>query len=247
MTEVPVYAWADGTRAELILRQQVNKSAYFRIRSPGLVLQFFFDIQSQELRWGEVFGNTHNKTAVEDLNRKMVGFILDLGVKRPDANAFNGFMVESPWVHSDAKFNLFGACPRFVSDELWAKRFDIPTSPDDDPRFLVEKKPYILDGYEILGYCNGTTIDLWFHGNQRRSGTRIGNTKEEVIEAILIDLFVLPESARQDWEAANVERGVFLIPSPDEVEMYRALGEPIPLLWPLPGLQAWLEERLSER
>ena len=118
----------DGTRAELILRQQVNKSAYFPDQISRLGPSVLLRHPEPGASLGEVFRNTHNKTAVEDLNRKMVGFILDLGVKRPDANAFNGFMVESPWVHSDAKFNLFGACPRFVSDELWAKRFDIPTS-----------------------------------------------------------------------------------------------------------------------
>lgn len=54
---------------------------------------------------------------------------------------------------------------------------------------------------------------------------------KDAVDDILIQMDVLPESARASWEERNLERGDFLLPVPAEVEIYRALGEPLPLLW----------------
>lgn len=52
---------------------------------------------------------------------------------------------------------------------------------------------------------------------------------------------VLPESSRQAWEEENVLKGKFLIPSPEEVEVFRILEEPLPFFWGDEALVQWLE------
>lgn len=53
---------------------------------------------------------------------------------------------------------------------------------------------------------------------------------------------LLPISTKEEWEAANAEKGRFLIPSEEEVQVFKILDESLPFFW-----SAGLEEFLLER
>lgn len=71
-----------------------------------------------------------------------------------------------------------------------------------------------------------------------------GNTFVETIHAVMQHECLMPESSRESWDRDNIEWGEFVVPSPAEVELYRALGEPLPLLWDSSALFTWLSERV---
>lgn len=53
---------------------------------------------------------------------------------------------------------------------------------------------------------------------------------------------LLPISAKEEWEASNAEKGRFLIPSEEEVQVFKILDEPLPFFWKT-GLEEFLLER----
>jgi hypothetical protein len=64
-----------------------------------------------------------------------------------------------------------------------------------------------------------------------------------LIDKVLDEELILPESSKTAWEGANVERGVFVLPSPEEVEIFSILDEQLPLLLPMKQLEDWIRSR----
>lgn len=54
---------------------------------------------------------------------------------------------------------------------------------------------------------------------------------------------IRPESEREEWEKENVAPCTLLLPNASEVELYRALGETMPIFWRWDAFVAWTESR----
>lgn len=67
-------------------------------------------------------------------------------------------------------------------------------------------------------------------------------TWEELVDSFFWRACVVRRSDLDRWMEENVVRGTFLLPTPEEVGVYRMLGERLPLLWPDDRFQPWFEE-----
>lgn len=235
MTSHLVYEWEDGSHVCLCFREG---RPLFILKSMEWELHLSFNRRCHVMNWeimeledtGEI---CYNESVEEKVNSKIVGFLFELGLA-----------VHSPFGDPFSTSLLFGGTslgsyPRFTSDEEWKTRFD-----DID----LERRPYLLEGYQIQ--CRYQEISLWFGwpGLRGKQGTswRAHPTMQENVEALLRDMLILPESEREAYDAAHVEKGAFLIPTPAEVDLYRLMGEPLPLLWKSDKLLAWLEDRQGD-
>lgn len=77
--------------------------------------------------------------------------------------------------------------------------------------------------------------ELWFEPDQESA---IRKACDLLCEKELL----LPISAKDEWESANAEKGRFLIPSEEEVQVFKILDEPLPFFWET-GLEEFLLER----
>lgn len=73
----------------------------------------------------------------------------------------------------------------------------------------------------------------------------VRSTLREVVDDVISMELLLPESVRSALETANVDRGTFVAPSADEVEVFWMLGEENPLLWQIQKFLQWLNGRVS--
>ncbi len=67
-------------------------------------------------------------------------------------------------------------------------------------------------------------------------------TWPELFAAFAKRALLVRASDMEDWEHENVVRGEWVLPSQEEVELYRMLGESIPPLWNDEALKRWLVE-----
>jgi len=82
-------------------------------------------------------------------------------------------------------------------------------------------------------------------GSSSNSVHYTGWSLEEVVKTMLDVEGLVPTSRQARWEAENVERGEFVLPTGDEVELFRALGERLPFFWGYEGLRSFVLERAA--
>lgn len=186
-----------------------------------------------------------------DLVRKRVtAFLLDIGVDRP-------WNQSESLVMTGSDVRPFAPCPRWVSDDRWADRYVEADKflykkvasrlggPDHFTQELGAGEMYLdhLGQLEIYGpdyYSTGDWTATWKSSGETPMER---DTFVELVDAILSWEDLQPEAAREAWEAENIERGEFVLPGRNEIEMYRMMDERNPFLWSADKLATWLSER----
>lgn len=181
------------------------------------------------------------------LERKMVGLFLDLGIERP--GSFQSSLVS--WSSGDPVV----VYPRFVPDDRWAARYDearawLDSGTKDDlldevPFFYLYRgklafKTFVNRPMETTKLTDEGWTAVW-RANEGSSTWSM--TLEGAVDEALFRELVLPESKRAAWEAERVERGTMLVPTAEEEEVFRLLGETLPFWWSSDRLVEWLRGR----
>jgi len=266
--ERKIYEWADGSDAVVRLEnfQGAVGDADLVVRWRGLGVDpvngqnydpiFAFDPfenrdEPGEMRDRQILANHYAQSFPTALRKKLLGLFLDLGVGRP---------CSSPDLVSTQVGNEPTVpCPRFIPDDLWARRYEEARLVISDFEKLQE--PYLgevrclhIANHVGLGYVQPWRA-IWnferlavSHGQPLRARwyfkrSAMSDSFEGVVDRVLDREMILPESERTGWEAAHVERGTLLLPTREEVELFRLLGEPLPFWWPQVKLAEWLRER----
>lgn len=241
---VEVYRWSDGSSVSIVVD---DGFPYFLASLLGVVSS----LRPFELRIDKISPPTKGTPHLEvelhfslpvAVQRRLAAFALDLGVRQI---GFLG-LIENKY-NEEANMALPAPWPVFVPDGAWADRYQVLEQAkgrllDVDP---VRVDNYLLPGMSVDLYRanNGLMYaDLTDESSWDSIGTPASSSIREALEHVLKESLIQPESNRSVWEK-ELDRGVFVCPSPDEVEMYRALGEPLPLLWDVFDLRRWLGDR----
>lgn len=193
--------------------------------------------------------------------QKLAGFALDLGISK---NVFfSGLFETGDW--GDPSIVRY---PKFVPDERLERRVEEALRMWDSVVFWPKshefsKKEHFLGcvhGMQMRAEDNQILVAWDVNGSGKRrtiSEYRPKGRKDRQVPGMVSDLelvtkklidmvleqegMVLPESSREQWERENVLKGKFLIPSPEEVEVFRILDEPLPFFWEDEALIQWLD------
>jgi hypothetical protein len=180
--------------------------------------------------------------------KKLRGFVLDLGVNRLLVY-FTGLIA----THTGSRPSVV-SYPRFFSKEIWDARYehalDHVVSDFSEQtwhrkssetvfhvNFLKFRRPRAND--ESAFWRQTTWTYQWYS-----NGTKIEReaaSLEEAVDDILQTENILPESAKEAWDKENVERGTFVLPTPEEFEIFRILDEPLPFFLPWREVEAWMQ------
>lgn len=250
MNERVVYTWPDGIFVNLILR---GSSTIFSIKRPlfthGLSMSLF-SMERVSTRRGDLmmFPYKVGPIPAPVIDRaflpKLLGFLLDLKTYCPTARRS---LIPRDVPPRDSQGEDYAPYPRFVPDIRWEDRYE------EANRFIVrpatehvvrsEKYLGILRHFEVLPpefYLD----DTWHATYSSMVAEQMSAAYfHSLIDKVLDQELILPESSRTAWESANVERGTFVLPSPEEVQVYNILDEPLPLLLPVEQLEEWLRSR----
>ncbi len=245
-----VYRWSDGSTVSVCAGFPRQKAVSFRVQVSGrtALLLSIFDGEFQH----RVVEASSRTDWPAELERKILGFVLELGAERWESD-YTGLLYNT---EGDTTNTQLASYPRFVDDDRWAGRYEearrLLESGDEDTFLGVlrettcfktkgggityeskdlkhwkkQKKPFSMSwgGTAPLGGVEGPTIEA------------------AVDEACRLELLV-PLSGREAWEAEHVERGTWVLPSAEEVELYQMLGEPLPFWWGVERCREWLEEQ----
>ncbi len=163
--------------------------------------------------------------------KKLTGFVVDVGADRPKDTSC--LVVPSGYTGWDARPSV--PWPNWVPDERWEGRYE------EIYEYVGQtwKGGYlgVVGSLEIEGESSGHFQVRW--KNERR----VFPSLDLVVDWLCHRYMIRPESERAAWEAENVERGSFIVPTDEEVEVYRMLGEPLPLWWGEEAFEPWLRER----
>lgn len=199
----------------------------------------------------------------EALLPRIRGFVSDLLGFEGGAPAMGGQIALSDWEGTSAV-----RWPRLVPDEAWdqilaieppparpsglSRSGDIPMRDFGERGRGASDLDRLLEAVPVTRLLLQTTTDpdsptrIWWSdgtGDAVTGAHTEHGTWRELWEAFAKRALLLRASDFSSWERENVVRGEFLHPTPDEVEVYRALGEELPLLWPTDRLVEWLEEQ----
>lgn len=260
VVEILVYRWKDGSQAVLQLEagevmlevRWVHLPRTWIDPTTGKDTFPVFSVDSPSETGGHrhlTMSNSHRFP--EELERKVLGLLLDLGVERP----YN----QPSLVHHQWGAHAVGRYPRFVSDERWAGRYE-----------EAQKTCRQMERDRLLGVVVGFQLHLghlqvvssiyepaawkkvdhrgWtaeWSGTGAQVCTAFSTSVEEAVDEALRSELVLPESQREAWEKEHVERGELVTPTPEEMSVYNLLGEECPIWWEFDCLLAWVEERRS--
>ncbi len=234
-----VYAWPDGSDVILTNTREGDHDEPMLVvrwrgtgdRSPGKIdedegeMEVPFALNETLPSDEPVLMNYEPPDVPEPFARKVRGLLSDLGV------------VVLALVGRPHLFRM----PSYVPDERWEQRYDeakrfVETGAGMQVWFLdVVPRPQIVHFDDWFTFMWG-----WYS-----EGSLQTKTLEDGVDKMLEMALVVPESRRAEWEAANVERGTFVLPSPEEVELFRMLGEHLPFFWGRDKLVAWTRERCA--
>jgi len=275
--ERKIYEWADGSYAVVRLDnfQRVGGAADLVVRWRGQNADIIFAFnpfenrdEPGEMRGRQILVYYLVQSFPTALRKKLLGLFLDLGVGRPCSS--------SDLVSTQAGNAPSVPYPRFIPDDLWARRYEEVPRTESQPwsPSKLEAEPYLGEirclhianlglGYgqpwRAMWYTSMVYVPVWpsstvptpmygdrawFDGVAYFKRSAMSDSFEGVVDRVLDWEMILPESERAGWEAAHVERGTLLLPTREEVELFRLLGEPLPFWWPQVKLAEWLRERL---
>ncbi len=283
---IPVYRWPDGWTVAVFVDPD-----YLRDRHPKAVLPVKFILGrgpfDPDARWvvAHLTPNPSPRTPPDpvlsewhmnspswplpevpkgEARRKLLGFVLDLGVRRPRSGILSNLLVQPRQKHLGGHREVPVPSlpyPRWVDDVLWERRYE------EADRFVVRSGEGNQWGIEadlndlFLGHVEDFRISiehrLWRATCSGQSGVQAKDLKcsrlssdglphdryfHGIVDFFLDTELLLPSSSRTAWEAEHVVRGEWVLPSAEEVGLYRMLGEQLPLLWGYRRLLEWLRE-----
>lgn len=176
---------------------------------------------------------------------KLLGLFLDLGIER--SSPFSWGLLGTSSTRTHLPF------PKFVDDGVYARRYDEAAN-------AVGKGTSVflgcVSGFRIVqgGRMPGRTYSARWHCDNLppRNKVRVfakdserRSTVEEVVDEVVAFEDVRPASERAGFIAREVDFGELFLLNREEVEVYRLLGERLPIFWESQELRAWLEERYS--
>lgn len=177
--------------------------------------------------------------------RKFAGLVLELGAVTRPVRSKPG-MIQVGLNESLVDY------PSWVPDDEWVRRYEIGRdrvsssgrSPSKTGSFIgsvdelsIQSEPSpIRKGVAYVGWWGSP-------GDKRR--TSVCGSVEEVVDEICRLAVMLPASYRSLWEPSNVERGIWVHPSSEEVEIYRYLGDSLPFFWPGQRFSEWLIDQVK--
>lgn len=264
--KLTVYEWPDGSKVELRCRPRpkpgtsvpdVPSLLSIRLKGgvDGMDTQMAFQMKKSSQTTGP--GKNHPvflRTAyqgtmlghlTEGCRKKLFGLFLDLGLP---VGKESYFLLE----HDEFDAIPFQG-PVFVPDDRFENRFDEAWSQivvSEGLRYSwrsIIGKPFLglfpeLQHIRSIDGGGSSWRVTWVtHDNELEHAN--GSSLEEVVDKFLQSQMAMPESKREEWESESVERGVWVHPKPEEVEMYRLLDEPLPFVWDHADLLNWLLER----
>lgn len=254
MNHFSIYAWEDGYRVHSA--PSTGQLSQFIFRTPKVVrLRLYWDPQSRVLStmpnpslW------VHPPKMSEDEIRKIRGFILDAGF--PRAKGPN--LVDTGSEDKETKIYY----PKWIGEERWGQRYE-----EAERRVVVGRPPKIEEKWptfpeDFLGHVENVMLfrdrfvsktrgpfplKIWWGSwtVSQENGSDLVDSVREAVDIITDRRLLLPESAREAWEKTNVSKGEFILPSPEEVEVFRILDQELPLLLPHQELSEWITGRWS--
>lgn len=260
VSEILVYRWQDGSQAVLQLEagevmlevRWVHLPRTWIDPTTGKDTFPAFSVDSPT----ETGGHRHltlsnSRRFPEELERKVLGLLLDLGVERPYNQPS---LVNHQWgVHAVGRY------PRFVSDERWAGRYE-----EAKRSYQHQERDRLLGlvvGFQLHRGHLQVISSLYGPAVRNRvdeggwtaewsgTGAQVCSTFSrdlvEAVDEVLQSELVLPESQLESWEKEHVERGELVAPAPEEMVVYNLLGEECPIWWEFGRLLAWAKERRS--
>jgi hypothetical protein len=261
-----IYEWPDGAWVELDLDPRVSILGAPQPHPVVISVRWrqgppYHDMVIFELK---AFSDTSRRAVVQlDYNdhlsgsqkKKLLGFLLDLQIN-DHPNDTNDLLY-------GARRRRMATYPRWVTEERWDDRYSsfCSTNRSYSERWLGHIRDLNLNvkesGTVKITWSTETTgvsgiNDGIFEVKYPRypgsfvSGVFIASDLESAIRMACDTLcekeLLLPISAKDEWESANTEKGRFLIPSEEEVQVFRILDEPLPFFWKT-GLEEFLLER----
>jgi hypothetical protein len=257
-TRFLVYSWPDGSNVEL------------RIRAPGavvsggvppgdasmLMVTFMDDTRlGLQLKSGAET-NGPCKSSTHFIKKSWIGSDFSGANRKGNREKLFGFFYDlrlplgaSPnLVMNKNELDWIGfQGPTFISDEVFDQRHEEARRRGkwkmSSPSFLGAD---ILAGSRVKQLPNQLWEAMWhddLEGDKRESQSA---TLEEAVDWLCEDAQVFPESQRAAWEAANIERGTWIMPTPEEIEVFYILDEPLPFTWSYDALHRWLSDRTQE-
>lgn len=175
--------------------------------------------------------------------RKLLGLFLDLGIERSRPSSWG--LLETSSTRTHLPF------PKFVDDEVYARRYEEAANAVGRGvgvflgcvlGFRIVQGGRMADRtYSARWHCDNlpprNKVRVFAKDSERR------RTVEEVVDEVVSFEDVRPASERVDFIAREVDFGEPLLLNREEVEVYRLLGEQLPIFWESQELRAWLEER----
>lgn len=240
---LPFYQWPNGAKAELRV-DPGQESSYLKVQiyvnprptsrkktERRLRFSCATDRRAYVLSTGD-FRVPHKWIC------RLRGMFLDMEVLSPDS-------ILVPNLHKPipGEKELFIDCCKFVPDSVWSSRYGLPEAVGGT---FEGKWPGLEDFFPGLRVAR---IDKGWSAQWRayRPQSAFQETREELVDEMLRRGKVLPESARGLYEVEHVRRGVFLHPSPDEIEMLRLIDEPLPFFLPPEEVWEWASSNGAKR
>lgn len=231
-----IYEWTDGTYVNLFIEfprfwflPSFRNGEKCRISSIG------------RLHDG---GVVYHVSPSEREVKKHLGWLIDMGFSNDTKNYVDTICITSNL--SGKRRDLY-RYPRWIDNAAWENRFkEFSSSLLGTSDFLcldgVRTKVSPHDQIFTVRWLTETPHEGSF--TLQMAGPE--PSQEELRKAVQIlceKELLLPISQKEEWESMNLEKGRFLIPSPEEVEIYRLLDEPLPFFWKQEDLLKWLVER----
>lgn len=173
--------------------------------------------------------------------KKHLGWLTDMGFSNDPKNQIDTICVTSSLTGEHRDLYRY---PRWIEDSEWESRFDefesitgyflclegvrTKVSPHD--------KIFNVRWWTETPHQGSFTLEM-------KGDSPSPEEKRKAIDLLCEKELLLPMAEREEWESDHLEKGRFLIPSPEEVEMYRLLDEPLPFFWDPTELLKWILAR----
>lgn len=267
MSDRILYQWQDGSHVELLLGESGSEEAIFlyvdnltevalllaaKMTPSGPRVSVDGTSLAEKIRQSGLSMKS-TMSAYPLVKRRLLGFLIDAR-----ASTFRDGHLLACRTEIDLRV------PEFVTDEQWEQRYQIARDVHVIGDFASRKMPRYLNRVRGLELCH-----LFLHGvrpggdpvwrvrwsdrstpNAALPGCGVSialqvRSVEEAVDLVTEKNLVLPESKRGEWDEENVEHGVFVLPTPEEVEIFRILDEPLPFFLPPEQAEGWLMSRSS--
>lgn len=159
----------------------------------------------------------------EQQKKRILAFMLDLGVDRPSSGKVSTVVHTNRWEEEKIFY------PVWVDDETWHRR--------------AEQVPRTLDQDFLETGLTWRRVLLSFSAASEQRPDDLLSMCDTLFEKQIVQ----PLSLREAWLKEHAEFGTWICPGPEEVDLYRSLGQRLPLLWERADLQAWVDDQMKRQ